>query len=74
MKKLQELLGKRFRVYEDSQFSCYCDFLGVMKRLANFSDFFGYSKKEQNETIEQWIKDGYIYVDSNIRIRFGGKA
>ena len=40
MKELKELLNKRFSVYVDGEFESYANFLGVMKRLSNFSDFF----------------------------------
>ncbi len=70
MKELQELLTKRFSVYVANEFEGYCDFLGVMRRLANFSDFFKYSKQEQKRIVRAYFDKGFIYVDSEIEIHF----
>ncbi len=71
MKELKELLNKRFSVYVNGEFECYTDFLGIMKRLNNFSDFFdSYSKIQQKKEIKKWLNSGEIYVDNQINISF----
>jgi len=70
MKELKELLNKRFSVYVNNEFEGYTTFLGVMKRLSNFSDFLDYPNKEQKEIIKLWFDKGFIYVDSQIHINF----
>ncbi len=70
MKELKALLDKKFSVYVGDEFEGYTDFLGVMQRLAHFSNFFDFSKEEQKDIINKCLEQGYFLVDSQVTIKF----
>lgn len=58
-----ELTKKRFYLYFNDANEGRIDFLGVLSQLANYSDFFKYSRDEQKSVANKWLKEGEIYID-----------
>lgn len=72
MKKLlTNLIGKKFSVYVDGEFERMTDFLGFMKLLANYSDFFSYTTKEKYDFLYACNDSKYGYIDANIYVKIG---
>lgn len=72
MKKLlANLIGKKFSVYVGGEFERMTDFLGFMKLLANYSDFFEYTSKEKYEFISIVVSEKYAYIDKNVYVKIG---
>jgi len=72
MKKLlANLIGKKFSVYVGGEFERMTDFIGFMKLLVNYSDFFHYTKEEQFEALSTWVYKRYVMVDANIFVKIG---
>ena len=69
-KNLKILVDKTFSVYVENEFERKTNFLGLMKLLADYSDFFLYSCVDQKVEINKWIKTGQIYIDANILVKF----
>ena len=72
MKKiLANLIGKKFSVYVGGEFERMTDFLGFVKLLNDYSDFWTNSKSEQYEFLRSASGVGYAYIDANIYVKFG---
>lgn len=72
MKKLlAKLIGKKFSVYVGGEFERMTDFIGFMKLLANYTDFFRYDQKEQYHFVSSWSEQNYAYIDANIFVKIG---
>lgn len=70
MKKiLKELLDKRFSVYCGGEFESIRGFLGFIKLLVCWSDFFSWSEYEQKSFLTKLLKDGEARVDANISVK-----
>ena len=71
MKKiLANLIGKKFSVYVGGEFERMTDFLGFIKLLADYSDFFNYTRKEQFEILNNIMGNNrFVVVDSNIFVK-----
>lgn len=70
-KLLTNLIGKRFSVYVSGEFERTTDFLGFIKLLGSYSDFFQFTKEEQNNYFKQIVESKYGYVDANIYVKIG---
>lgn len=70
-KALANLIGKKFSVYVSGEFERMTDFLGFLKLLVSFSDFFAYRKSEQKSYLEKVAKEKYGYIDANIFVKLG---
>lgn len=66
---LKRLIGRRFSVYVGGEFERVTGFLGLMKLLATYSDFFSYTPAEQRTEIKKWISSNNIYVDAVICVK-----
>ena len=66
VKGIKYLSDKNFLVFVSGELERQTNFLGLLKLLNNYSDFFQYSEKEQDESISEWIKEKEIYIDANI--------
>ena len=70
-KLLSNLIGKKFSVYVDGEFERKTDFLGFMKLLGDFSDFFRYSTKEKYDYLYTVIDSKCGYIDADISVKLG---
>ena len=69
MKKLLlALIGKRFSVYVGNEFERTCDFMGLMKLLADYTDFFQYNTNEKTHYLSSLITHRVLTVDVNITV------
>jgi len=72
MKKLlANLIGKKFSVYVGGEFERMTDFIGFMKLLADYSDFFRYTKSEQIDFLLELDRDRFAPIDANIYVKIG---
>jgi len=72
MKKLlANLIGKKFSVYVGGEFERMTDFLGLIKLLTSYSDFFQYTHAEQFEYMLNTKVDKIAYIDANIYVKVG---
>ena len=72
MKKLlANLIGKKFSVYVGGEFERMTDFLGFIKLLSDYSDFFRLEKYEQYCYLEDGRTIKYFQVDDNIYVKLG---
>jgi hypothetical protein len=69
-KELKQLADKKFSVYVGGEFERTTGFLGVVKLLVNYSDFFRYTNYESIESVKKWMKDKEIYIDADITVKF----
>jgi len=70
MKKLlADLIGKRFSVYVEGEFERTSDFMGFVKLLADYTDFFQYSSNEKKAWFTSLIKAREVHIDSNIYVK-----
>ena len=68
---MANLIGKKFSVYVGEEFERMTDFIGLMKLLAKYSDFFEYSRREQVDYLRNSFPGGCIRIDSNIFVKVG---
>jgi len=74
MKKvLSELIGKMFSVYVGGEFERMTDFIGFMKLLTDYSDFWNYTKVEQRIFLEELSNNKYSSIDANIYVKVRGR-
>lgn len=72
MKKiLANLIGKKFSVYVGGEFERMTDFIGFIKLLTNYSDFWNYTKSEQYEKLKNAVTERVISIDCNIFVKIG---
>lgn len=70
MKKLlDQLTGKKFDVYIGGEVESTTNFLGFMRLLADYSDFFLHGKVTQKDYLEELLADGVGYIDANITVK-----
>ncbi len=73
MKKLlANLIGKKFSVYVGNEFERMTDFIGFVKLLTNYSDFFQYTKEEQFAFLFRLERDRFSSIDADIFVKIGG--
>lgn len=70
MKPLKDMFEKRFSIYVANEFERTTGFLGLMRVLHMYSDFFEYTVPEQKAAIKNWVKTGEVYIDANIYAKF----
>ncbi|HUD45129.1 MAG TPA: hypothetical protein VMR41_06300 [Patescibacteria group bacterium] len=70
-KQLANLIGKKFSVYVGGEFERMTDFIGFMKLLANWSDFFEYTKQEKQIAFSDLLNTKILSIDSNIFVKIG---
>ena len=63
-------MTKRFSVIVNGEFERRTNFLGLMKLLTDYSDFFQYTEREQLSYLSKFVTSKEAYVDANITIRF----
>lgn len=64
------LAGKRFSILVGGEFERRTNFLGLMKLLAHYSDFFNYTEREQLAYLSKFVTYKVAVVDSNITVKF----
>lgn len=72
-KELKKLISKKFRVTICGEYERTTNFIGLMRLLAQYSDFFEFSPREQLD----WLKGKTyekgrisIYIDGNITVSY----
>lgn len=63
---MKRLIDKKFKCYVSGEYERQTNFIGLLKLLHNYSDFFEYTPQEQNKAIKKWLKSGNVYIDSLI--------
>ena len=66
---IKELSNKNFSVYVSGEFERRTDFLGLMRLFANYSDYLGYTNREQKAMLKKWLKIKEIYIDATISVK-----
>jgi hypothetical protein len=69
-KVLKDLIGKRFSVLIDGEFERMTGFLGLMKLLADYSDFYDTDFESQRVYLRRSFREGVFYIDSQISVKF----
>jgi len=67
-----KLASAKFSFYYGNEFESKMSFVDVLTQLANYSDFFQYSKDEQKSETNKWIKEKEIYIDCDRGIKIFG--
>ena len=60
------MLDTKFNVYVCGEIERKTDFLGLLNLLANYSDFFRFTTKEQNQYFKNSFGESSFYIDANI--------
>lgn len=66
---IKELCTKRFSVYVGGEFERFTNFMGFIKLLSAYSDFFEYSNLEQVNFLKMLYKNKVKNVDCNICVK-----
>lgn len=69
--QLANLIGKKFSVYVSGEFERLTDFLGFMKLLASYSDFFEYTTQEKKIAFSDLLDTKILTIDANIFVKLG---
>lgn len=72
-KELKKLIGKKFTVTVCGEYERVTNFMGMLKLLVNYSDFFEFTPLEQLEILKgKELKNGRIsiYIDANIIVSY----
>jgi len=64
-----KLATMKFSFYYNEEFESKMSFVDVLTQLANFSDFFQYSKDEQKAEANKWLREKEIYIDCDRTIK-----
>ena len=70
-KLLSNLIAKKFSVYVSGEFERMTDFIGFVRLLHNYSDFFEYTRDEQCSYLRAVVNEKYGYIDANIFVKVG---
>lgn len=65
----EKLTTAKFSFYYNDEFESKMSFVNVLTQLANFSDFFQYSKDEQKSEANKWLKEKEIDIDCDRTIK-----
>lgn len=60
------MVDYKYKVYVGGEKERTTDVLGLLQLLADYSDFFQYTKKEKTKYLKDSIKEKTFYIDANI--------